>query len=297
MVHRSPLSLLLVLALSSVAMSTLFYQIFPATKPHQEHPTRIVSLSPAITETLVAIGAEDRLVGRSDFCDYPESVLKLPALGTTLKPTPEKIVRVEPDHIVVEGSTTEEPVQLSTIAPTTVIPWLSLADVTAGIRTLGTLTGHQSEADHLAMELAGQLDVPAAKVGPRLLLVFAMPQGNNIWYVKRNSLHGRAIHAVGWRNAVDEVVDGPATLSFERLIEINPELIIVMIARDTVTAAERENHLDVFRRFPMLQAVQKEGLGTIVGSSHYRPGPRILDFVRALREEVGRLTQKDTPQP
>ena len=296
MVHRSPLSLLLVSALSSVAMSTLFYQLFPSTKPPQEHPTRIVSLSPAITETLVAIGAEDRLVGRSDFCDHPESVQKLPALGTALKPSPELIVRVDPDHIVVSGSTTEEPVQLSTIAPTTVIPWLSLADVTAGIRSLGALTGHQSEADHLAMELAGQLDVPAAKVGPRLLLVFGMPQGNTIWYVKRNSLHGRAIHAVGWRNAVDEVVDGPATLSFERLIEINPELIVLMIARDNVTDAERENHLDVFRRFPMLQAVQKGGLGVIAGSSHYRPGPRILDFVRALREEVGRLTKEDTSE-
>ena len=182
MANRSPLSLLLVLALGSVAMSTLFYQLFPSAAPPTPHPERIVSLSPAITETLVAIGAGDRLVGRSDYCDYPESVTSLPAMGTALKPSPETIVRVEPDHIVLEGNTTQEPVQLSTIAPTTVIPWLSLSDVTAGIRTLGALTGHQSEADHLAMEVAGQLDAPVAKVGPRLLLVLGMPQGNTIWY-------------------------------------------------------------------------------------------------------------------
>jgi len=297
MKRHQPLSLLILLALGAVGLSILFQHLFPIEVAEDTEPVRIVSLSPAITETLEAIGAGDRLVGRSDYCDFPPRVLGLPPMGTSLKPVPESVARVSPDLILMEGSKDAPPSNLQAIAPTKTLPWLTLSEVTQSIRTLGQLTNTEVAADQLAMELAGKLDVPAAKVGPRLLLVLDMPKGNNIWYIQKNSLHGRAVHAIGWRNAVDDSEQGPPSMSFERLIEIDPELIIVMIARDRVSDVERQAHVDVFEQFPMLRAVKEGHVGTIVGSSHFRPGPRILDFIEVLRTEVARLTTETPGSP
>jgi len=295
--RNQPLSLLILLALGAVGLSLLFQHLLPVELAEEGDPIRIVSLSPAITETLHAIGAGDRLVGRSDYCDYPPEVLDLPPMGTTLQPVPEAIARISPDHIFMEGTKGVPPSSVRAIASTTVLPWLSLSDVTKSIRRLGELTDTVDNADALAMKLAGKLDVPAAKIGPRLLLVLGMPRGNSIWYVQKNSLHGRAVHTIGWRNAVDGAIEGPPAMSFERLMEIDPELIVVMIARDQVTDIERQAHVDVFERFPMLTAVKTGRVGTIVGSRHFRPGPRILEFIEVLRTEVSRLTSDKSDVP
>ena len=63
---------------------------------------RIVSTAPAITETLFAIGAGDRVVGVSDFCHYPIEVKTRTKIGSYLRPNVEAIVRLRPDLVIVE---------------------------------------------------------------------------------------------------------------------------------------------------------------------------------------------------
>jgi iron complex transport system substrate-binding protein len=72
--------------------------------PPVDAPIRLVSLSPAITQTVAAIGAGENLVGRSDWCAYPPEVQSLPALGSALTPNLEAIAGLQPTAVLVDAS-------------------------------------------------------------------------------------------------------------------------------------------------------------------------------------------------
>src|SRR5947208_11643805 len=74
---------------------------------------RIVSTAPSITETLFAMGLGPRVVGVTTYCKYPPEVLKLPKIGTFLKPDVESIVALHPDLVVVEKNLNRLPEQLA----------------------------------------------------------------------------------------------------------------------------------------------------------------------------------------
>ena len=89
---------------------------------------RIVSLSPSMTETLFAIGAGERLVGVSDYCNYPAEAAKRPHVGTGLTPSYEAIARLAPTLIVSENNANVRAHELRALAPTLLLPWLSLSE-------------------------------------------------------------------------------------------------------------------------------------------------------------------------
>lgn len=66
-----------------------------------KEPLRIVSLSPTYTEVIFALGAGERLVGRTDYCDFPADAAKVTSVGSMTKPSVEKIVELKPDVILV----------------------------------------------------------------------------------------------------------------------------------------------------------------------------------------------------
>ncbi len=65
-----------------------------------EHPKRLISLAPSVTETLYALGLGDRLVGDTDYCDYPPEARQKPHVGALLNPSLEKIVALKPDLVL-----------------------------------------------------------------------------------------------------------------------------------------------------------------------------------------------------
>src|SRR5262245_32125019 len=71
------------------------------TSPGPNAPSRIVSLAPALTEFLFAVGAGDRVVGVTAFCDYPEEARKLPKVGGYTTPSVEAILALRPDLVLV----------------------------------------------------------------------------------------------------------------------------------------------------------------------------------------------------
>ncbi len=71
---------------------------------------RIVSLNPALTEILFDLGLEEKIVGTSSFSNYPVQAKKIPTVGSYIKPSIEKILRLRPTHVLVfkEGDPTIE---------------------------------------------------------------------------------------------------------------------------------------------------------------------------------------------
>ena len=251
---------------------------------------RIVSLAPAVTETLFAIGAGAQVVGVSDYCEAPPEAKQRPRLGTSITPNYEAIARLKPSLVVSEKNAAARERELAALAPTRLLPWLSLQEVAAGVRELGRLSGRVSRAEALASDLLTKLDKSEPPDGPRVLLVLGETAGDELWFIRKNSLHGSVLAAAGARNAVPEAVLGPPQLSFERLLALDPDAIVILLRpdpehgeRDATAARQR------FDRFPTLQAVRERRIGSIEDPAAFSHGPGILALVRRIRAELERL--------
>ncbi len=139
---------------------------------------RIVSVSPATTEALFAVGAGDRVVGRSRFCDWPPEATKLPTVGGVIDADFEAILQLAPDLVI--GSPGPASTRLSEkLAPFGIATWFpdidSLASIDAMIVGVGERTGHAA----LGREVAANVDAHTAAVeksvagepAPRVLMV------------------------------------------------------------------------------------------------------------------------------
>jgi ABC-type Fe3+-hydroxamate transport system substrate-binding protein len=279
---------LLSAALSSAAWATLGCD--RSLKKPASGTRRLVSLSPAITETLFAIGAGSSVVGVSDYCDYPEAVLKLPRTGTALTPGYEAIVRLAPTLILCEAAASVPKRELSALGVTKFLPWLSLEDIVASTRLLGALTAQAEGAEVLATKLWEGLAVAENPTGPRVLVVLGEGTGklSEIYFIKQNSIHGSALRAAGARNAVAEDVAGVPRLSVEELLRLDPEAIIVLIS-PTPDAPAKAQVLHDYEALEPLSARKSGRISVLKTAAAFAIGPRILTLAEQLRQEIARL--------
>lgn len=242
---------------------------------------RIVSLSPALTETLFAIGAGDRTVGVSDYCNYPAAATQRPRAGTSITPRYETIVSLRPSVIVTEAVVNARPQELRRLAPTLELPWLTLAEVVAGTRRLGQLAGRVEAANALADRLSTRLSVAAPPNAPRVLLVlgYGADTLDQVWFIRPNSIHGAALRAAGGRNVVAHDVTGQPRLSLERVVALDPDAVIVLLNHDAAPVRRIEEQ---WQRLSSLTAVKQGRVAALVAPEAFANGPRILALVDRL---------------
>src|SRR5437899_8245470 len=130
---------------------------------------RFVSLLPSFTEILFAIGAGDRLVGRTTWCDYPPEALAVPSVGDGMPPSVEAVAARRPDLVVLyrAGPNLTAAEQLERLGIRTVLLDLNLLEqLGPATRRLGVLTGHSHAADslvHVLDNLASQPPAPSTR--------------------------------------------------------------------------------------------------------------------------------------
>jgi ABC-type Fe3+-hydroxamate transport system substrate-binding protein len=248
---------------------------------------RLVSLSPGITDALFEIGAGRTVVARSDYCDYPAEVSRLPRVGTSLTPAYETITRLAPTLIIGEAGANARKRELEAIGTTLLLPWLTLEEIVTSLRELGRRTQTTPAADTLAGKLHARLAVPPPPSGPRVLLVIGYAPGElkEIWFIRQNSLHGAALHAAGARNAVAEAVSGLPRLSLERLFALDPDAIFILTQSGTASS----DYLGPWKALGPLRAVRDGHVTVIEAPEAYVHGPRILALVERLATAVATL--------
>ena len=281
--------------LLQAALSSAAWAALGCTHPGEKRAARpgarrIVSLSPAVTETLFAIGAGAEVVGVSDYCNFPEEVKKLPRTGTALTPGYEAIVRLAPTLILSEAAASAPRRELSALGVTKFVPWLSLEDIVASTRLIGALTAHAALADQLATKLWDGLAVAEAANGPRVLAVLGESTGklSEVYFIKKNSIHGAALRAAGARNAVAEDVPGVPRLSIEELLRLDPDAIIVLIS-PTPNGPSDAQVLHDFQALEPLTARKNNRISVLKTDEAFTSGPRILTLTTHLRQELQRL--------
>ncbi len=256
-------------------------------------PRRIVSLVPSVTETLFAIGAQDRLVGVTDFCDYPPEARRKPRIGGMLAPSFETIVTLKPDLVVATpaGNREETFVQLERLRiPVYLVNPTRLADVLDLISRLGALTGHAAEASRLAAALDVRVKGVAERASqlprPRVLYVL---WPDPLIVPARGALVSELLALVGADSVTANAGEGYPRLSLEAAVSGAPEVIILASHGGNQGPMAREK----WARFAGLPAVKSGRIHSVSGDILHRYGPRVVDGL----EDLARLVHPEVFKP
>ena len=241
---------------------------------------RVISIIPATTEMLFAMGAGDRVVAVGSYDRFPPEVDKLPRVGALLDPNVERILAMKPDLVVLYGTQTDLRTQLERAGILYfVYVHKGLADVTETIRSLGTRVGVEAGAKTLADRIERQLADVRAKVSksarPKTLLVFGREPGTlrNIDASGGVGFLHDMLETAGGADVLADAKQQSVTMSTELVLTRAPEVIIELrYARgDTTTASG----LKAWDALPSVPAVKNHRVFLLQGEEFVVPGPRV----------------------
>jgi iron complex transport system substrate-binding protein len=276
-----------------IALSSVLVAAAVMLSSAQQPAKRVVSLVPALTEMVFAVGAGESVVAVSSYDDYPPQVKSLPRVGALLDPDVERIIALRPDLVLLYGSQTDLMSQLSRAS----IPYFEyrhggLANVTATIRAIGARTGRPAAAEAIASgierRIAGVRQRTAAVAKPRVLLVFGRERGSlrNIYASGGRGFLHELLVAAGGVNVFADVAAESVQASSELILARAPEVIIEIRSTDIPSPRERDAEMNAWRTLGSLPAVRSNRLHLITGRDVGVPGPRVGDsaeeFVRLL---------------
>jgi iron complex transport system substrate-binding protein len=246
---------------------------------------RVVSVAPSTTESLFMIGAGDRLVGRSAYCDWPAETARVPVVVGGLSPDLEVILQLHPDLVVGprSGTTSRLADQLEARGIATWFPTVeSLASIDQVIVGLGDRTAHGEDARRVVAALHARLHAVAQAVAgeprPRVLFVVGAAP---VVAAGRASFVDELLRLAGATNVVDS---GPAwpTLGFERIVELDPDIVI-----DSSRGPERIAHVTPQASgWSGVRAVREGHVIVLDDLRVVRPGPRIAEGLEVLARSL-----------
>lgn len=252
-------------------------------------PARIVSLVPSVTEIVFSLGAQDRLVGRTDFCDYPPMVRTKPSVGGMVNPNLETLVALKPDLVIGtdEGNREETFRQLERLRiPTYLVHANRIAETVDLIARVGELTGHQADAPRLTGEMLRRVEAVRRAVAP-----FPRPRVLYVLWPDPLIVPGRAsmltelIEIAGGVSITAGDGDAYPRLSLEAAVTRAPEVIILADHSTGASTAGRAAP-EKWQRLVSVPAIRAGRLHSADLSILHRYGPRVPEGLETLARMI-----------
>ncbi|MGE0812173.1 MAG: ABC transporter substrate-binding protein [Vicinamibacterales bacterium] len=266
---------------------------------HASGPRRIVSLVPALTEMLFAIGAGPQVAAVSSFDTYPPDVATRPRVGALLDPDVERILSLAPDLVAIYGSQTDLRRQLERASiPVYDYRHAGLPDVMTTILELGKITGHAPESHTVVAGLKRRIDAVRARVAgrPRVrtLLVFGREPGalRRVFASGGRGFLHDMLRAAGGENVFADVAQESVQATTEVILTRAPDVILEVREGPELPAVERQRLAADWARLAAVPAVKMKRIVVVSGDGLVVPGPRVAGaverFARALHPEAFR---------
>ncbi|WP_433299855.1 ABC transporter substrate-binding protein [Actinoplanes sp. CA-030573] len=277
---------------SSAAASAASYPVTVGDLTLAAQPKRIVSLTPTATEMLFAIGAGSQVVAVDDQSNYPANAPKSDLSG--FKPNAEAIAAKNPDLVVISNDTDKIVSQLDKLKiPVFLVPAaVSMDDTYQEIGQLGTLTGHQGEAEALHQQMATQIDKIVKGVPARSKpLSYYYELDPTLYSVTSKTFIGSIFSMFGMTNVADPAdadggKGGYPQLSQEALIKANPDTIFLADSKCCQQSAQTVAARSGWKTITAVQAGQIYALDDDIAS---RWGPRTVDLVQSVADAVAKV--------
>lgn len=247
---------------------------------------RIISLVPSATETLIAIGAEHDLVGRTRY-DTASSLASVPSVGGGIDPSIETIVGLKPD-LVIAWATDKRGTLRQKLAesgvPTFVMSAEDTTDIFRNVAHLGRLTGRDSAASAVAASVRATLDAVRASVAGKptpsvIYVVFPDPPMT----AGPQTFIGQLLSLAGGRSIFPATDKNWPNVALEEIVKRDPDLVIVPVADATENTLERFRKLTGWRS---LRAVKEGHVVPVSADLLSRPSPAIAQSALALRAAI-----------
>jgi cobalamin transport system substrate-binding protein len=294
-VSKSVKGLVAVVVLS---MAVISGRLAGQTPPNRA-PQRIISLIPATTEMLFAMGAGNRLVGVGNYDRFPPEVSRLPKVGGLLDPDVERVISLKPDLVIVYATQADLKRQLERAKiPMFDYAHRGLPDILETMRALGERIGMKAGADAAAAKVQQQLDNTRVRVGrlprPKTLLVFGREQGT----IRRVNASGGlgflhdVLELAGGSDVLGDLRQQSVDMSTEMILTRAPEAIIELHYGDPLPPDRLEAERRMWNALASVPAVKAGRVHLLVGDEFVVPGPRIAvaadRFARTLHPEAFR---------
>ncbi|PLX86170.1 MAG: hypothetical protein C0614_03915 [Desulfuromonas sp.] len=243
-------------------------------------PQRVVSLAPAVTEILFALGLDDEIVGVTSFCNYPERARSKPKIGEYASPNLEILAAMQPE-LVVMAADASSPELLSRLEGLGIAVYIayprSVAETVTLIRSLGQLLGKAEAAAVLATGLEQTAACAQRQVALRpKVRVLCTVMSQPLVVAGRQTLIDDLIRIAGGDNVVPEGLSRYPTWGIESVLSADPDLILVSPHPGQTDPSA------FYRNWPELKAVRTGRLASVEADWIQRPGPRLSLGLRAL---------------
>lgn len=245
-------------------------------------PRRIVSLVPATTEMLYAMGAGSRLIGVGSYDRFPPEVESLPKLGGLLDPNTEQLLALRPDLVIVYDTQAELRQRLERARiPMWSYSLKALPDVAATMRALGARIGMTAAGENAAGRIEAQLRAVQARVAgrtrPRSLLIFGRESGV-LRGINASGGYGFLHDLLELAGAVDVLSDikqAAVPMSSEMVLARRPDVIIELHYGEAWPANRLDAERGVWSGLPSVPAVRNNRVHLLTGDEFVVPGPRV----------------------
>lgn len=249
-------------------------------------PERIVSLAPTTTEILYFLGLEEQIVGRTSYCNYPESILEVPEVGSTSEPNVETIVDLNPDLVVsaifipdeVMNKLRELGIQVAFFNDKE-----NFEGTYAIIEKLGMLTGTEDKAAEVIGSMKQKVasleeEVKALNLTQKPTVYYATGFGEGDYGAGGDTFIGEIITLAGGENIMQDISGW--LISKEQIAEGDPDIIIVPSGANMATEMAKTDF------YKDLRAVKEGRIYEIDGDSISRQSPRVADALVEMAQKI-----------
>ncbi|MDI6840999.1 MAG: ABC transporter substrate-binding protein [bacterium] len=249
-------------------------------------PHRIVSLGPAITEEIYLLGAEDRLVANTIYCERPPEAKKKEKIGTVIEINVEKIISFKPDLVLATPLTdpkAKEKLKNLGLKVVTFPVEKDFNEICRNFLELGQIIGKKEEAEKIIYQVKNEVDSISKKIKTLSKLevtppkVFIQVGANPLFTVTKDSFLNDLIGFAGGVNIALGAKTG--LYSREKVIQQNPDVIIIV-----TMGIVGEKEMKSWQRYKTLNAVKNNRI--YIMDSYKVCSPTPISFVEALEELV-----------
>jgi len=249
---------------------------------------RIVSLAPNLTETIYALGAQDRLVGVTDFCDYPPEARQKTSVGGAVSPSIEQIVALKPDLVLAQAITMNRRETVDALEHLGIAVYSANSHSVDGIldstRHIAELIGASEASAALLKTLRARLDVLKLRLAGRplrrvLFVVWTEP----LVSIGRQTFIADALRLAGAESIVETEQDWPR-LSLEEVVRLQPEFLVFASSHSESVRTTVED-LSERAGWRGLDAIRQRRIVAISDAIN-RPAPRLVDALEELARQI-----------
>lgn len=246
-------------------------------------PQRIVSLAPSVTESLYALGVEDKLVGVTSYCDYPAAAADKTRVGTLINPNLEKILSLAPDLVLTVKNVTRPHVidKLRRLGVEVVVlpECRCFSDILVSFRQLSARVGREDAAEEIIRQAGQAIAAGAGERSVYPMRVFCQMNTNPLVTVGGNTFVNDIIDVCGGTNIFAGVDADYPRLNCEEVLLKNPQVILLVTMGD-VDAGQRR----FWQKFKEIDAVKNNRIYVVDANLLCRPTLRgFLEGVETVR--------------